>query len=66
MCGVGCVAREPATFSVGWGGRGRSSLLLGRPFADVVVVDRLVAVGEGSNCVFREPCRFPCGLEGDV
>ena len=39
MCGVGCVAGEPAAFSLGWDGRGRSSLILGGLFADVIVVD---------------------------
>ena len=25
-----------------------------------------VAVGEGSDSVFREPCGFPCDFEGDI
>jgi len=34
-------------------------------FADFVVLDSWVAVGEGSNSVFWEPCRLPCAFEGD-
>jgi hypothetical protein len=28
-------------------------------------MNRRIAVGEGSNDVLREPCRFPCDFEGD-
>ena len=35
-------------------------------FVSVVIVDRYVAVRERSGSVLREPCGFPCSLEGDV
>ena len=66
MGGVGCVAGEPAAFSLGWGGRGCSSFLFWWQFVGVVIVDRYVSVRERSGSVLREPCGFPCGLEGDV
>ena len=51
-----------------WGGVGGAFLVFvfGGLFAEVVFVDCYVAVGEGSSCDFREPCRFPCGMERNV
>ena len=66
MGGVGCVAEVPSALAMREGGWGdRPGFLFSGYFAYFVVLDCWVAVWEGSDSVFREPCSLPCDFEGD-
>ncbi len=52
--------------NTGWGcWRRRYSFLAKGWFVGYVVVYCYIAVGEGSHCVFREPCGFPTDSKGN-